>query len=299
MRGELLETRRDEARQRLTAALGRGTLEVVDLAATTATCTDDGCRVAAATAVGVDWLVIPQLTIEPGERDYAVSLTIVATRDGSTAATMQGVCELCGFEDALGVIEAKAAGVLDTIGRIDRVQAAAFSFGSTPAGVRLVIDGTDAGVTPRTTRLVAGKHRIVASKPGFVSQTLDVEAIDGVDKTLELQLLAVPVSRDPIAARRITLGAVGVGLGIAAIAAGVVMLVIDGDPYRKDCQADADGDCRFVRGTRPAGIGIAVAGGAVGVAGAVVLGLGVARRNRHERRRLVAVVGGAGIGLGF
>ncbi len=296
--GELVAARRDQAQQRLTAALARGALDVVDLAATTRACSDAPCRVRAGEQADAAWVVAPRLTIEPGDRDYALALAILDVRDGSTAATLSEVCELCGFEDALRMAEAQAAGALDTIARLGRTQGAALALGGRPPGIRLRIDGVDVGVTPLRVRLTAGKHRVVASKPGFVAQTLELEAIDGVDTSMDLALQPVPPRRDRGASRRIAAGAVTLGLGIAAVVAGAVLLVVDGDPIRRDCQADPDGDCRFVHGTATMGIVTTSLGAAASVAGAVVLGAGLHRRRRHAART-VAVLGPGGVHLRF
>lgn len=296
--GALVDARRDEAEQRLTAALARGAIDVVDLAATTRVCTDAACRVRAGEQADATWVVAPRLTIAPGDRDYALSVAILDARDGSTAATLSEVCELCGFEDALRMIEAQAAGALDTIARLGRAQGAGLTLGGRPPGIRLRIDGVDVGVTPLRVRLTAGRHRVVASKPGFVAQTLELEAIDGVDTSIDVALQPVPPRRDSVASRRIAAGAVTLGLGLAVVVAGAVLLAIDGDPIRRDCQADPDGDCRFVHGTATLGIVGVSLGGAASVAGAVVLGAGLHRRRRHAART-VAALGPGGLHLRF
>lgn len=296
--GELVDARRADAEQRLTAALGRGAIDVVDLAATTRACTDAPCKVRAGEQADTIWVVAPRLTIEPGDRDYALSLAILDVRDGSTAATLSEVCELCGFEDALRMIEAQAASALDTIERLGRAQGAGLTLGGRPPGIHVRIDDVEQGVTPLRVRLTAGRHRVVASKPGFVAQTLELEAIDGVDTSIEVSLQPVAPRRDPLASRRVIAGAVTLGLGLAVAVAGAVLLAIDGDPIRRDCEADPDGDCRFVHGTATLGIvGVSV-GGAASIAGAVVLGAGLHRRRRHAART-VAALGPGGIHLRF
>lgn len=296
--GELVAARRADAEQRLAAALSRGAIDVVDLAATTRACTDAPCRVRAGEQADTTWVVAPRLTIEPGDRDYALSLAILDVRDGSTAATLSEVCELCGFEDALRMIEAQAASALDTIERLGRAQGAGLALGGRPPGMHVRIDGVEQGVTPLRVRLAAGRHRVVASKPGFVAQTLELEAIDGVDTSIEVSLQPVAPRRDPVTSRRVIAGAVTLGLGLAVAVAGAVLLAIDGDPIRRDCQADPDGDCRLVHGTATLGIvGVSV-GGAASVAGAVVLGAGLHRRRRHAART-VAALGPGGVHLRF
>ena len=111
-------------------------------------------------------------------------------------------------------------------------------------------------------------------------------------------LQPVPPRRDSVASRRIAAGAVTLGLGLAVVVAGAVLLAIDGDPIRRDCQADPDGDCRFVHATATLGIVGVSLGGAASVAGAVALGAGLHRRRRHAART-VAALGPGGLHLRF
>ncbi|HWB75785.1 MAG TPA: PEGA domain-containing protein [Nannocystaceae bacterium] len=297
--GELVDTRRDEARARLLAASRRSAPALVDLADATASCTDDPCRIAAARTADVQWLMIGTLRIEPGERDYTVELVIKGVTRSDDVATAGGTCELCGFEDALGLLEAKATGVLASLERVRSTAGAEITIRTTPPGVTLIVDGTQLGVTPLTTRMTAGRHHVVVEKAGYLQQVLDIEAIDGVDKELELQLLAAPVAPDRRANTMIGAGAALGVLGLAVVGTGAGLLAIDGKPYRDDCQADPDGDCRFLHGTLRPGIALAVSGALVTVAGAVLIGTGVARRKRGRATERRAAITPGGVTLRF
>ena len=296
--GELVDTRRDEASARLLAALRRSAPTLVDLAETTASCTGDPCRIAAARSADVQWLLIGTLRIEPGERDYTVDFVIKDVARSDEIATASGKCELCGFEDALGLLEAKASAVLASLERVRSTAGAEITIRTTPPGVTLIVDGTQLGVTPLTTRMTAGRHHVVAEKAGYLQQVLDIEAIDGVDKELELQLLAAPVAPDRRANAMITGGAIVGVLGLAVLGTGAAFLAIDGKPYRDDCQADVDGDCRFLYGTLRPGIAMVVSGALVTAAGAVLIGTGVARRRRGLAQHR-ASLGPGGLALRF
>ena len=287
--GELVASWREEADRRLGLALRRGDVEVVDLAGATASCGDLDCRLRAARDAGAGYLLTSRLTVEPGARDYALEFELFGADDGERIAAIEGGCELCGFEEAVSMVEARAAVVLSTLQR-SHARGSELSLRTTPAGARIEIDGQEAGLTPLTVQLPAGSHRIVARKEGHLSQTLEVEAIEGVRKDMELQLLPQPVAEDPSARGLVIGGALGLGLGVASVAAGIALIVVEGDPYRRDCQADADGDCRFLLGTRTGGIVAASVGGAAIAAGAALLGVGL-RRKRRARVEVSALPG--------
>src|SRR5690606_4743059 len=89
-------------------------------------------------------------------------------------------------------------------------------------------------------------------------------------------------------------GAVLTGVGVAAIAAGAVLLAIDGHPYRKRCEAEAEGDCRFLYGTQTGGIVSVALGGAAVAAGVGMLGAGT-----RARKKAALSFGPTGIGVRF
>lgn len=278
--GELVESWREDADRRLGLALRRGDLDVVDLADATASCADLDCRLRAARDAGVQYVLQSRLTVEPGARDYALDLELFVADGGKRLAAIEGSCELCGFEEAVGMVEARAAVVLSTLQR-SHARGSALSLRTTPSGARIEIDGEEAGLTPLTVQLTAGPHRIVARKEGHLAQTLEVEALEGVSKEMELQLLPQPVAADPGARGLVVGGALGLGLGVASVAAGIALVVVADDPYRRDCQPDAEGDCRFLLGTRTGGIVAASLGGAAVAAGAAMLGVGLRRKRRR------------------
>jgi hypothetical protein len=287
--GELVASWREEADRRLGLALRRGDVDVVDLAEATASCADLDCRLRAARDAGAGYVLQTRLTVEPGARDYTLDFELFAAEGGKRIAAIDGSCELCGFEEAVGMVEARAAVVLSTLSR-SVARGSALSLRTQPAGARIVIDGEDAGVTPLTLQLTAGPHRIALRKEGHLPQTLEVEVIEGVNKEMELQLLPAPVSEDPSARGLVIGGALGLGLGVASLAAGIALVVVHDDPYRRDCQADLDGDCRFLLGTRTGGIVAASVGGAAIAAGATLLGVGM-KRKRRARAAISALPG--------
>ncbi|MBL4688677.1 MAG: hypothetical protein JKY37_29080, partial [Nannocystaceae bacterium] len=80
------------------------------------------------------------------------------------------------------------------------------------------------------------------------------------------------------------------------VAAGVTLLVLDGRPFRRRCEADAAGTCQFNYDTTVGGaVGLSVGGAAV-IAGAVLLATG-ARRSKRARHSAQAHVAPTGAGL--
>lgn len=284
--GEIVAARREEAARRVLDALARGGHEIVAIGPATATCADDACRRRAAAEVGAMWLVLPKISVEPGARDYDVELVALDVDSGDRLAQAGGACELCGFEDAMGTFEAEAADLLAALERGATPSTGTLQIATAPAGARLRVDGTDIGSAPQALELLPGRHEIVATLAGHTAQTLHLEVIGGVSKAIDIQLVRMPTAPLLRGNGLIVAGSIATGLGTLAAIAGGVLLAIDGDPYRRKCQADSGGDCRYLRDTFTGGVTLVVGGGAVAIAGVAMLGSGLVRRRRarHEPR---------------
>jgi hypothetical protein len=288
--GELPDKWRADAETRMRAGFERSGVTVVEADPGGAVgCRDRACiRGLADTATHV---VRPQLHVAPGERDYSFVIDVSSTRTGEVVATVEGDCDLCGFEDVGALIEAKAAAAAASIERL-RAAIAMVEITSSPPGATLEVDGTQMGTTPTAIELTPGMHRVRVVKPGFRAQTVEVEAIEGLRKTIELPLVAeVPDRSDRDEKRQRALfvsGGVLMGLGVGALAAGGALLAIDGRPNRRDCQADIEGNCRFLYGTRNGGIA-AVSVGAAGAIVGIALVAVAAKQRRRAKQRDVAV----------
>jgi hypothetical protein len=73
-----------------------------------------------------------------------------------------------------------------------------------------------------------------------------------------------------------------------------VLLAIDGRPYRTRCEADAEGDCRFLYGTQTAGIVTVALGGAAAIAGVGLLVAGT-----QAKKKATLSFGPTGLGFRF
>ena len=250
-------------------------------------CANASCVTGLGQSAGADYVVEARLRVEAERRNYTLTVRVLSTTSGQEVATIGGTCDLCGFEEGADLVEAKAGAVSDLLQKL-QLGRPSVRISSTPAGATLQIDGHEAGTTPLSVELDPGPHRVRATMPGFLAQTFEVEAVEGVNKELEFRLLEEPrrPNNPPTAPARgrglVIAGAVLVGAGLAAIVAGGVLLAIDGRPYRRRCDADADGDCRFMYGTQTAGIVTLSLGGAalIGGAGLLIGGKMAARQSR-------------------
>ncbi len=215
------------------------------------------------------------------DRDWAVKLEVRRPGEPEVVASTEGFCELCGVEEAIEEIEARAAVLVP---RIEQLGASApvLMFRSTPAGVELSVDSEPRGVTPVEVRTEAGTHLVEAKKPGYFPQSFEVQAVDGVQQEISLQLIAVPAEPPPNG-RGLRLAGVGsLGASVVALAAGIPLLVLHGRSYDKTCNADETGRCQFDYDTQTGGIvGVAI-GGALAVTGATLLAVGIRRGRRAE-----------------
>jgi hypothetical protein len=176
-------------------------------------------------------------------------------------------------------------------------------------GAVLEIDGKAAGKTPLSVELDPGTHRVRAILDGFMPHTIEFKSVEGVNQELEFSMIPAPRpppdttqqlppdrTRPPKGRGMVIAGAVLVGAGVAAVAAGGVLLAVHGQPYRRNCEADADGNCRFLYGTETGGIVSLALGGAALLGGAGLIVGGKVLERRSTRR---AAVGPTGVAVRF
>lgn len=284
--GPLPDGFRTRADERLLAGSRRGSLHVVALGDRNAHgCDDATCLERIAAAAAADWVLVPTLTVGADQRDYRFAGRIVDAH-GRELFVLEEGCELCGFEEAIGLVEDRLASTAERLTREDELATAVVR--GTPEGAAVAIDGREVGRLPLQHRVSAGPHDVAVSKPGFLAQAFEMDFPPGARKAIEVRLPVDPtVNADARARRRRRVlvgsgGAIGIA-SLAAIATGGVLVGIHEEPYRGDCQPDIEGNCRHLYGTRGGGIAAIVSGGvglAVGVA-LVVIG----RRSAPIRAR--------------
>lgn len=295
LEGELPARWSEEAVTRLRSGLARGSVHV-RAAEIAADCRTPQCWEGQSDLADADFVVLTTLRVG-GERDYGLSIDVRSIATGKSVASIEGTCELCGFEEAVAMVETRAAVLAPEVARLGAALPVLL-FRSEPVGATVSIDGEVRGATPLQVQAPAGSHTVEASMAGFLPQTFEIDAVDGVRKEVELRL--VPRPDDPLPQGRglVIAGAVTTSVGVAALAAGVTLLVLDGRPYRRRCEADATGRCQFDYETTIGGaVGTSI-GAAALVTGVTLIAVGVARGRRARSRthsRVRPVPGGLAV----
>lgn len=230
-------------------------------------CAEPSCYPAFARALGVGYLVSGGIS-EQG-KTYEIRLELMNGRTGETLASVRERCETCGLEDAAEKANLAASALRTRLEAVTRMPAR-FVIRSRPPAAQARIDGKPVGNTPLDLELSSGEHQLALELAAHEPLQRTFVVVSGVDETLDFALERTPTGF-PYGA----IGWTGIGVGAAAIAAGVVALILDGSEIScTPAQKDEEGNCPRVRNT--------------GVAGAVLLGLGSAS----------AAIGGISLYLG-
>jgi hypothetical protein len=140
---------------------------------------------------------------------------------------------------------------------------ARFIIQSRPAGAALAVDGVPAGRTPVDRELVGGLHKLELAAPGYDSLARTVTAVSGVDETLDLELVHLPM-KFPFR----TAGWAAVAVGAVALVAGIWAMSVDGDELAcSGGERDDRGHCPRLRSTRALGATLIGLGGATATLG--------------------------------
>lgn len=299
----------DDLRARLESAVVEGFGAPLVPPSGTATC-EPADQVCIRDAAGERDALVTSVTVD--EAESVITMTLVAP-DGRVIASKRAQCELCGDDELAGRVRDEA-GVM----RARRERAASDEAGLTivsdPTGAVVFIDGERVGKTPLEDHLIAaGRHTVRIEHQGYVTGELDWTGHAGVTDRIARVLEPVPVPtvapslpaepapappRDTGRPLAIT-GWSLVGVGVAGIVTGAVLLGVDGRDHDATCGAtdrDAEGNCPNLVRTRGAGIGVLIAGGVLAGTGAGLLGYRW-RRNRRTRAAVAAHVGPARVGV--
>jgi PEGA domain len=135
---------------------------------------------------------------------------------------------------------------------------------STPSGARIVLDGASIGATNATFNTYPGSHIVILEKPGYLTQTLSVEAMEGKTAEVAVVLRESPATT-PTAALTQASGSrlvplAWMGGGVILIGTAGVLLYIG--------EQDGPDDKRLRPRATPLGV-------AAGVAGVGAIGLGL------------------------
>lgn len=199
-------------------------------------------------------VVYARVDVQPGgDEGHTVTLFAYWFEKGHPAVAERRYCERCTDEmlrttaDDL-MVALVSAGQKDTLGHLKLT--------SMPAGARIRVDDIPIGVTPLDYDLPSGPHKVAIQHTGHQSEQRDVAIRHGETTTVDVPLVAEPTK--PRSKK--TLLPLGVmGVGGALVVTGIIMVAIDQDPGP---------DQPFeIRNTGPSGVGIGIAGLAVGVGG--------------------------------
>lgn len=265
---------RDDVAAAVIAGLGRGTTKIVRADPADDGCSEAACRRAIAARAGMPRVL--EITVTVSRRDYETRLVLYDGASGDEIAALTRSCELCGLAEVTELIDSQAANLLRRLEGPS--QAATLVVRSVPTGATVRVDHDAVGRTPITRELAPGPHVVVLDLDGHVSERRSITAVAGVRETLAIELSTLPRRSDRVRAGAIAAlvaGAVVAGIGGALIG-------IHGHPNRTACSGtdvDADGDCRYLYATRPAGIGMVAVGGAA-IIGGVVMAVIARRRAR-------------------
>lgn len=175
------------------------------------------------------------------------------------------------------------------------------SIKSVPSGARITFDGKPLGATDLSFNTYPGSHTVVLEREGHYPETRTVDAIE--HQTTEITVPLRPIAakppeqnpgqgtdRRPVPRRSRLVPGIVLGMGLAAVASGGVLILVHDEPTRPLPTEDQE---PYYYDTRLPGIVIA-AGGAVAV------GVGVYLWRRASRSRAVPTIvprsGGAMIG---
>jgi len=173
--------------------------------------------------------------------DYVLELWLADGTTGRTISELQRRCDVCGISAAAETLDL-AASELVARQRADRRTPAMVSITTQPPAVELVVDGRPVGRSPQTLALTPGTHRLEAHTTGYLSERRTITSTPNERLSLALTLLPAgaanaagadlePTARAPW---RRSAGWSAVVAGLAAVAGGVALLIVDGNAI--DCK---------------------------------------------------------------
>jgi hypothetical protein len=272
--GAVPEAARDLFAQRLVEGLAAARFEVTTgamvkerLAAAglgADSCSGGSCTARAAQALGVAFLIFG--SVIEHDKTYDITLDLVNGKSGVTLGTNRERCEICGVEEASEKVSLAASALRARLEALANTPAR-FIVRSRPAGTSLLLDGQPIGRTPVDRELPPGVHKLELAADGYDPLERTVTAVNGVDETLDLDLVVLP-SKLPLRA----LGWTAIAVGVAALVGAVWAESIDGQELAcTPGERDDFGHCPRLRSTRVLGAVLAGVGAASATLGGVWL----------------------------
>ncbi|MCB9753425.1 MAG: PEGA domain-containing protein [Myxococcales bacterium] len=236
------------------------------------------------------------------ERDYEITLRLHDGEDGHVLATVEKTCAICSVPDAEAMVEAATTELLAAIPEPEsEPEPAPLVLRSDPPGARVYVDGVLVGTAPLERLLEPGDHLVEVQHDGYISYSQFVS----IDPERAPEPLTIALAEEPSRVPFSALGWTAVSLGAGSIVAGAVLLALDEQPYKAQCDgADIDplGRCRFQYNTLTGGVVSLVVGAALVGGGAALLVLGKRRAPERDakgraRASLRLRVGARGVAL--
>lgn len=254
---------------------------------------DEGCVKRVARGTTCRYVAGADIRAEPPF--YQIHLWVADSHSGKVLATVNVKCDVCP-PAALGNKVELAASQLATALRARAKKPAVLVIVSDPPGAEVLLDDKPQGQTPARLRVKAGAHLLEVRAEGYITERKDVIGVAGVEETVKVAL--IPKAKAKPSNLKKILGWTAIGVGVASIVAGAVLLSMDGDGV--DCQTGQARDiCAKTRNT--AAGGWVLLGAGVASAGAGTALLLWPSGSKSERSALKSsprlTIGPAGLGL--
>jgi hypothetical protein len=174
---------------------------------------------------GVDRLFVVKVdnsTTDNGEPRISLNATVIGLDPRTLVADMKH-CEHCADDELRTVMAALADNLISDLAQ--RSGRTVLDVKTDPAGARIRFDGKDIGYSNARFSIPPGNHQVTLEKPGYLTKTIEVAVPEGTSKPLDETLVSSKAnahrSRMPLALL-IT--------GLAGVAGGITLVVLDKDP---------------------------------------------------------------------
>jgi hypothetical protein len=279
--------------------LRRGETETVSIKAA-ADC-DASCRAGLADEAKAKHVV--RVSLSQAGPDWKIHGELFSG-SGQTQGQSEATCEICGTAELAETVEDVAAGLATEARMVGSL--AELELTGEPSGAKVFVDGQDLGNTPFRGTFPPGEHAIVLKKRGFADQTLKWSGRQGVSESIQYTLGSNVRGAESDAQQRKLqrmsvrqasaepLGWLGVGVGAAALGAGIGLIVIHGRDHAQTCIEgfrDPQGDCPFTYQTMVPGAVLAAAG--VGLVAGAATAIAISRKRRKNRSEAPTVTAAA------
>ena len=267
--------------------LGRGNAEIPSLGGD---CPDRACWIDRARERGSTHVLLP--SVERNGPDHLLRIEVVDVASSAVIVVADEACEICGEDEVIATAADLAAELIPRLQRLE-AEPAQLVVSGRPKGAMVEIDGLEVGTLPWAGEVAPGEHTLRVSREGYVTLRRSIVTSSGAQELVDLELQPQPTVDDPgRRRRRVAVGSSLIALGVVGAATGAGLFVLDGRPYRRDCdEVDRNGRCpEMYESTAPAVVSVVV-GGAALVAGVVLLVHTLRGRNRASARTGVRPAG--------